>query len=145
MITHEDYMQQAYKQALMAYEINEIPVGAVVVAPTGIIAQAHNQTELLQDVTAHAEMLALTAAANHLGAKFLEQCTLYVTLEPCLMCAGALYWARLKRVVFAASDAKRGFERLSTQVLHPHTEIIRGILETPCQDLLQQFFRKIRQ
>lgn len=133
-------MQEAYKQALYARDEGEIPIGAVVVCNNKVIARAYNQTEKLQDVTAHAEILAITAAENYLGNKYLNACTLYVTVEPCLMCAGASYWAQLKRVVFATSDPKRGFRRLGGQILHPKTEMESGILAHECANLMTEFF-----
>ena len=140
----EYFMKQAYQEALKAFEADEVPVGAVIVCKNQIIARAHNQTEQLTDVTAHAEMLAFTSAANFLGGKFLNECTLYVTLEPCCMCAGAAYWTRLKRVVFATSDPKRGYSLLSNDMLHPKTEVVRGILADESRKLLQTFFEKKR-
>ena len=143
----EYYMQLAYQEATKAFESGEIPVGAVIVSQDRIIAKAHNQTEQLLDVTAHAEVLAITAASNYLGAKYLNQCTLYVTLEPCVMCAGAIAWAQLGRVVFGAYDAKRGFSRLendANKVLHPKTTLVGGVLENQCSELLQRFFQKLR-
>jgi tRNA(adenine34) deaminase len=137
-------MQQAYKQALLAYEAEEIPVGAVVICQNRVIARAYNQTEKLHDVTAHAEMLAITAAANYLHAKYLTGCTLYVTLEPCVMCAGALAWSQLERVVYGAADTKRGFSLLPAQILHPRTKVTTGIMGTESEALLKQFFRKLR-
>lgn len=133
-------MKQALLEAEKAFEADEIPVGAVVVCRDRIIARAHNQTELLNDVTAHAELLALTAAANSLGSKYLDECTLYVTLEPCLMCAGGLAWAQLGRLVYGASDDKRGFMRYGKAVLHPRTKVEFGILTEACSELLQRFF-----
>lgn len=140
VFSDEHFMRQAYKQALYAKEEGEIPIGAVVVCNNKIIARAYNQTEKLQDVTAHAEMLALTAAANYLGNKYLQDCTLYVTVEPCVMCAGASYWAQLKRVVFATSDPKRGFRRFGGNLLHPKTEMESGILAHECSNLMTEFF-----
>jgi tRNA(adenine34) deaminase len=140
IFSDEYFMQEAYKQALYAKEEGEIPIGAVVVCNNKIIARAYNQTEKLQDVTAHAEMLAVTAAANFLGNKYLNGCTLYVTVEPCVMCAGALYWAQLKRVVFATTDPKRGFRRFSGSLLHPKTEMESGILAHECSNLMTEFF-----
>ncbi|WP_377213988.1 nucleoside deaminase [Pseudarcicella hirudinis] len=134
----------ALRQAEMAFEEGEIPVGAVVVCQERIIAKAYNQTERLNDVTAHAEMLALTAATQYLGAKYLKDCTLYVTLEPCLMCAGAIYWSQLGRLVFAASDDKRGFENVKQTVLHPKTILIKGVLQHESEELLRNFFKKLR-
>lgn len=137
-------MQQAYKQALLAYQAEEIPVGAVVVCRNRVIARSYNQTERLHDVTAHAEMLAITAAANYLHAKYLTQCTLYVTLEPCVMCAGALAWSQIERIVYGASDAKRGFTLLPAPVLHPKTKITSGIMAAESEALLKQFFQNLR-
>ncbi len=135
------FMKQALLEAQKAYEADEIPVGAVVVCQNRIIARAHNQTELLNDVTAHAEMLALTAAANSLGSKYLEECTLYVTLEPCAMCAGGLAWAQLGRLVYGASDDKRGFMRFGKSILHPKTKVEFGIMMEACSELMTQFFK----
>ena len=146
-ILHPDdeyYMGEALREARRAADEDEIPVGAVVVAGDSIIARAHNQTELLHDVTAHAEMLALTAAADHLGAKYLNGCTLYVTLEPCVMCAGALGWAQLDRIVYGADDPKRGFQRLGTAMLHPKTTVTSGICADECAALVKEFFKKKR-
>jgi tRNA(adenine34) deaminase len=140
IFSDEYFMQEAFKQALYAKEEGEIPIGAVVVCNNKIIARAYNQTEKLQDVTAHAEILAITAASNFLGNKYLQACTLYVTVEPCVMCAGASYWAQLKRVVFATGDAKRGFRRFGGQLLHPRTEMESGILAHECANLMSEFF-----
>lgn len=125
-------------------DLEEVPVGAVVVMQNRIIARAHNQTQQLNDVTAHAEMIAITSAANYLGAKYLVDCSLFVTLEPCVMCAAALKWAQLGRLVFAASDPKEGFSRLKEQVLHKKTALVPGILEEHASSLLKEFFRKQR-
>lgn len=141
--TPEFFMRQALYQAERAFEEGEVPVGAVVVCKNQIIARAHNQTERLTDVTAHAEMLAITSAAAYLGSKYLNECTLYVTLEPCSMCAGALAWAQLEGLVFAAHDEKRGFSR-HTGILHPKTTIQSGILEEQASSLIHEFFKKIR-
>ncbi len=138
-------MQQALRQAEMAYAENEIPVGAVVVADNRIIAKAYNQTERLHDVTAHAEMLAMTSAFNYFGAKYLPECTLYVTLEPCVMCAGAIHWAQLGKLVYGAADVKKGFSCYSDQILHPRTEVRSSVLEKECSEILQSFFRRIRE
>ena len=135
------FMRQALAQARLAATIGEIPVGAVVVSNGRIIARGHNETERLNDVTAHAEIIALTAAANHLGDKYLRDCTLYVTLEPCPMCAGALAWAQLSRLVYGASDDKRGFMRFGRELLHPKTKLEFGILHDECADLMTEFFR----
>jgi len=135
------FMRQALSEARKATEQDEIPVGAVVVAGNRIIARAHNLTETLHDVTAHAEMQALTAAANTLDSKYLGECTLYVTLEPCVMCAGAAYWTQIGRIVFGASDPKRGFQQTGSNILHPKTTVTGGILEDECSELLTDFFR----
>lgn len=140
----EYFMNEAFKQAEIAFEEGEVPVGAVVVCNNKIVAKAHNQTERLNDSTAHAEILALTSAFNYLGAKYLPDCTLFVTLEPCTMCAGALNWSQIGKVVYGATDPKRGYKRLVTkkeQVLHPKTEIITGVLEKQCGDLVSAFLR----
>ena len=138
------YMQQALFQAEQAYEEGEIPVGAIVVANGRIIAKAYNQTERLSDPTAHAEMLALTAAFDHLGAKYLPDCTLYVTLEPCVMCAGAIHWSHLGRLVWAADDAERGFRKYNKGILHAKTEVTTGVKATEARQLVQSFFRQLR-
>lgn len=138
------YMKQAFLEAQKAKEKNEVPVGAVVVCNNQIIARAHNLTETLNDVTAHAEMLAITSAAEFLGGKYLNECTLYVTLEPCVMCAGALNWSQIKRVVYGARDDKRGFARCQPSLLHPKTEICSGIMSNECQDIIQDFFKRKR-
>jgi tRNA(adenine34) deaminase len=140
----EHFMKEAYKEAMYALEEGEVPIGAVVVCNNRIIARAHNQTERLTDVTAHAEMVALTAAANYLGSKYLNECTLYVTLEPCVMCSGAMQWAQLERLVFGASDNKHGFVRLNQQVLHPKTEIVSGIMAKECAQIVKDFFGGLR-
>lgn len=144
LYTDAYFMQEAFKEAQKAFEKDEIPVGAVVVANHRIIARAHNFTEQLNDVTAHAEMQAITAAANALGGKYLNECSLYVTLEPCPMCAGALYWAQLGRLVFAASDPKRGFSKLAEPLLHPKTKVERGLMADEAEKLLKAFFQKKR-
>ena len=136
----EHYMRQALLEAELAFGKGEIPVGAVVVCQNQIIARAHNLTEQLHDVTAHAEILALTASANHLNSKYLNQCTLYVTLEPCVMCAGALFWAQLGRLVYGAPDDKRGFMRFGKGLLHPKTRVEFGVMEQECRALMQAFF-----
>ena len=138
------FMRQALKEARAAADEGEIPIGAVLVCRDRIIARAHNQTERLNDVTAHAEMLAITAASGLLGAKYLIDCTLYVTIEPCVMCAGAIAWAQLSAVVYGASDEKRGFSRFAPQVLHPKTMVKRGILEKECAEEMQRFFQERR-
>ena len=133
------YMQQALKEARYAFDEGEIPIGAVVVCNDSIIARAHNLTERLKDVTAHAEIMAITSAANHLGGKYLTECTLYVTLEPCVMCAGALSWAQIGRIVFGAADEKRGFSRIDG-ILHPKTDVVGGVMSGECKELIQNFF-----
>ncbi|MGB1217906.1 MAG: nucleoside deaminase [Saprospiraceae bacterium] len=139
--TDEYFMKKAIEQAEMAFEIGEIPVGAIVVADNRIIAKAHNRTEHLNDVTAHAEIIAMTAAANHLGSKYLKDCTLFVTLEPCVMCAGALYWSQIGRVVFGAEDSKRGFMRFGKGIMHPKSQISYGVLSQECGQLMTDFFK----
>lgn len=134
------FMKQALKEAEKAFDQDEVPVGAVIVCQNRVIARAHNLTETLTDVTAHAEMQAITAAANVLGGKYLTDCTLYVTLEPCIMCAGAIAWAQLGRLVYGAADEKRGFQKYSSDVLHPKTEVISGVLSNDCSLLLKEFF-----
>jgi tRNA(adenine34) deaminase len=141
----ERYMQEALKQAQLAFEKGEVPVGAVVVCNNRIIARAGNQVELLKDPTAHAEILAITAAAESLGSKYLEGCTMYVTLEPCTMCAGALSWAHIDAVCYGASDEKRGYSLVGKSILHPRTKVITGILADPCKEIMQRFFKQLRQ
>lgn len=140
----EAYMKEALKEARKAFDADEVPIGAVIVCQNRIIARAHNFTERLIDVTAHAEMQAFTAAANHLGGKYLSECTLYVTLEPCVMCAGASYWTQIPKIVFGARDEKRGFSIFAKNILHPSTEIIGGIMEDECAEILKEFFHKKR-
>jgi tRNA(adenine34) deaminase len=141
---HEGFMREALKEAKKAFDYGEVPVGAVMVCEGRIIARGHNQTERLRDATAHAEMIAITSATSALGGKYLTGCTLYVTLEPCVMCAGALNWSQLPRLVFGAADIQRGFTTINSPLLHPKTEIIRGILETECSSMVREFFKKIR-
>ncbi|WMJ71735.1 nucleoside deaminase [Cytophagaceae bacterium ABcell3] len=138
------FMKEAYKEALHAYDNNEVPVGAVVVCKNRIIARASNQTEVLKDCTAHAEMLALTSAFNFMGSKYLPDCDLYVTLEPCVMCAGALHWSQIKRVIYGASDKKKGFSLINNNLLHPKTKVVSGVMEKESEQLLQNFFNKLR-
>lgn len=140
MFTHEYFMKMALQQAQEAYEQDEVPIGCVVVSNDRVIAKSHNLTETLNDVTAHAEMQAITSAANYLGGKYLIDCTIYVTMEPCVMCCGALNWAQISKVVIGARDEQRGFinKKLS---LHPKTELIKGILEMECSDLVKDFFK----
>ena len=138
------YMQMALAEAQKAYDMGEIPVGCIIVANNQIVGRGHNLTETLQDVTAHAEIQAITAAASTLGGKYLTQCTLYVTLEPCVMCAGAIGWAQIRRVVYGATDDKRGFTRFAPQALHPKCTISTGVLEEECKQLVQTFFQNKR-
>lgn len=140
-MTDEEYMRRALEQARMAFEKDEVPVGAVVVCRDRIIARAHNLTETLHDVTAHAEMQAITAAAEYLGGKYLDVCTLYVTVEPCVMCAGAIGWAQMGRIVYGASDPKRGFSAFAPHALHPKTQVTGGVLEEECAKLMKEFFK----
>jgi tRNA(adenine34) deaminase len=140
----EHFMRQALREAERAFKADEVPVGAVIVCADRIIGRGHNLTERLNDVTAHAEMQAITAAATHLGSKYLQDCTLYVTLEPCVMCAGALHWAQVGRIVFGAFDEKAGYRRLGGRTLHPKTQVLGGVLEAECADLLKAFFRRKR-
>lgn len=144
LYSDEYFMREALKEAAKALAIDEVPVGAVVVCKNRIIARAHNQTEKLTDATAHAEMLAVTAAANYLGSKYLSECTLYVTLEPCVMCSGALHWVQLQKLVFGASDLQRGYSLVPSPLLHPKTEVVRGIQADESKKLLEDFFRRIR-
>ena len=144
LFSDEYYMKLALKEAQYAYEEDEVPVGALVICNNKIIGKGYNQTERLKDVTAHAEMIAITAAANYLGSKFLEGCILYVTLEPCLMCAAALKWARIDRLVYGAADPKAGYSLMPGLVLHPKTEVTRGIMENECGSLVSGFFKQKR-
>ena len=140
----EQMMRLALKEAERAYEEGEVPVGAVVVCEGRVIARAHNQTERLGDVTAHAEMLAITSATNLLGGKYLTNCTLYVSVEPCVMCAGALGWAQVGRVVYGATDEKRGYHLFAPQAMHVRTEVVAGVLEEECAELMKSFFQRLR-
>ena len=140
----ERYMQMALQEARAAFDAGEIPVGAVIVCKDRVVARAHNLTECLDDVTAHAEMQAITSAAASLGGKYLTGCTLYVTLEPCVMCAGAIGWAQLSRVVFGASDNKRGYRRFAPEALHPKTRVEQGVLADECAALMKSFFKQRR-
>lgn len=144
MMDDNYFMKQALQEAHQAFDRGEVPVGVVVVANQRIIARAHNLTEVLNDVTAHAEMQAITAAADMLGGKYLTDCTLYVTVEPCPMCAGALRWAQLSRLVYGASDPKRGYSIISPFLLHPKTEVTAGVMADDCGDLMQLFFKQLR-
>ena len=134
------FMELALAQAKQAFLAGEVPVGAVIVADNKIIARAHNFTERLIDVTAHAEMQAITSAANAIGGKYLNDCTLYVTLEPCLMCAGALHWSHITKIVYGASDEKKGYSKINHPILHPKTTVIKGVLEQECSTILKDFF-----
>lgn len=143
IFTDEYFMKKALVEAENAFEKGEIPVGAIIVVDNRVIARSHNLTEMLHDVTAHAEMQAITAAANFIGGKYLKDCTLYVTLEPCQMCAGALYWSQISKIVFGARDEQRGFMTLGTQ-LHPKTEVVSGVMADQCAQLMKDFFKKRR-
>jgi tRNA(adenine34) deaminase len=143
IFTDEYFMKKALQEAQTAFEKGEVPVGAIVVVNNIVIARSHNLTELLVDVTAHAEMQSITAAANYLGGKYLKNCTLYVTLEPCQMCAGALYWSQVSKIVFGARDENRGYQNMGTK-LHPKTEVVSGVLENECGNLMKEFFLKRR-
>jgi tRNA(adenine34) deaminase len=143
--TDEYFMREALKEAKVALDEGEVPVGAVVVCKNRIIGRAHNQTERLTDSTAHAEMLAVTAASNYLGSKYLNECTLYVTLEPCVMCAGALHWVQLMKLVYGADDVQRGYTLVSSPLLHPRTEVVKGLARQECKTLVDEFFRRIRE
>ena len=140
IFSHEFFMKEALKEAKKAFEKDEVPVGAVIVANNTIIARTHNLTETLVDVTAHAEMQAITAAANTIGGKYLDGCSLYVTLEPCVMCAGALFWSQISQIVFGAYDEKRGYSLIRQPIVHPKTLIVPGIMEQECSKLIKDFF-----
>lgn len=144
LYTDEYFMKEALKEAARALEIGEVPVGAVMVCKNRIIGRSHNQTEKLTDATAHAEMLAVTAAENYLGSKYLNECTLYVTLEPCVMCAGALAWVQLQKLVYGAHDVQRGYSLVKSRVLHPSTEVTSGVLQPECKSLIDTFFKQLR-
>ena len=141
--TDEYFMKKALQEAEMAFEKGEIPVGAIIVIDNKVIARSHNLTELLNDVTAHAEMQSITAAANFLGGKYLINCTLYVTVEPCQMCAGALYWSQISKIVYGATDEQRGFVKMGTQ-LHPKTTVVSGVMQNEASDLMKRFFESKR-
>jgi tRNA(adenine34) deaminase len=145
MLNDEFFMKQALNEAYKALEADEVPIGAVIVANNKIVARGHNLTETLGDPTAHAEMQAFTSASDSLGGKYLNDCTLYVTLEPCVMCAGASYWAQIGKIIYGASDAKRGFNSISSKILHPKTVVISGVLENECANLLIEFFKEKRE
>jgi tRNA(adenine34) deaminase len=140
MAPDEFFMNEALKEAKVALSFDEVPIGAVIVSQGRIIGRGHNLTERLKDVTAHAEMQAFTAAANYLGGKYLTDCTLYVTIEPCVMCAGASYWTHISRIVYGAPDVQRGFSRIREKITHPKTEILHGIKEAECASLVKEFF-----
>ncbi|MFK7050431.1 MULTISPECIES: nucleoside deaminase [Flavobacterium] len=143
IFTDEYFMKKALQEAETAFQQGEIPVGAVIVIDNRIIARSHNLTEMLNDVTAHAEMQAITASANFLGGKYLKDCTLYVTLEPCQMCAGALYWSQISKIVYGATDEQRGYRAMGAQ-LHPKTKVISGIMQNECTHLMKDFFKQRR-
>ncbi len=140
----EFFMRKALQEARSAFDEGEIPIGAVIVCKDQIIARAHNLTEMLHDVTAHAEMQAITSAADNIGGKYLQDCTLYVTVEPCIMCAGAIGWAQISRIVYGAPDEKRGYKAYAPKAFHPKAEVTAGVLEDECRELMQEFFRKRR-
>lgn len=140
----EYFMREAIKEALKARELDEVPIGAVIVFKNKVIARGHNLSEKLNDVTAHAEMQAFTSASNYIGGKYLQQCTLYVTLEPCVMCAGASFWTQVGRIVYGAKDDKRGYSAYNSSIIHPRTEIISGVLEKDCSTLIKDFFQQKR-
>jgi len=144
MFSDEYFMSLALQQAEIAFDEGEVPVGALIVCQDQIIAKGYNQTEKLNDVTAHAEMISLTAASQKLGSKYLKNCTLYITLEPCIMCAGAIFWSQIGRIVWGASDEKRGFQRVQTHLLHPKTKVTFGILQDECEEILKRFFIHLR-
>lgn len=141
---HEFFMREALREAEKSYEKNEVPVGAVIVWNHKIIARAHNLTEQLNDVTAHAEMQAITAASNYIGSKYLKECRIYVTIEPCPMCAGAIGWTQLSMLIFGAYDLKKGYTLFSENILHPKTEVLKAVLADECKELMQKFFRERR-
>jgi len=144
MLDDEYFMREALKEAEEAYRKGEVPVGAIIVCNKRIIARTHNQVEKLKDTTAHAEMLAFSAATEFIGGKYLEDCVLYVTLEPCVMCAGAAYWTRISKIVYATKDEKRGYSKIKEQIIHPKTKEISGVLEKESKDLLKRFFKDKR-
>ncbi|HYG38390.1 MAG TPA: nucleoside deaminase [Cytophagales bacterium] len=144
LYSDEHFMREAFKLAVRAYEQEEIPVGAVVVANNKLIGRGYNQVESLNDATAHAEMLAITAAQNYIGSKYLVDCTLYVTLEPCVMCAGALAWTQMGKLIYGAADPQKGFNSYGAKILHPKTKVVGGIMEKDCQSILLDFFKRMR-
>lgn len=143
--TDEFFMRMALKEAQKAFDDDEVPIGAVVICQNQVIAKGYNQTQRLKDVTAHAEMIAFTAASSYLNGKYLKECTLYVTVEPCTMCAGASYWTQIDRIVIGAPEPKRGFTRLTNNILHPKTELVEGVLAEDCARLMKDFFAKKRE
>ena len=143
-MTDEYFMQQALAEAKKAFDEDEVPIGAVVVCQNKIIGKGYNQTEKLNDATAHAEMIAITAAENYLGSKFLQDCVLYVTVEPCVMCAGAVLWARLSKIVYGAPEEKFGYSRIQQNILHPKTLVTKFVLQNECADLMKEFFKNKR-
>ncbi|NVO02212.1 MAG: nucleoside deaminase [Bacteroidetes bacterium] len=145
VFSKESFMREALKEAQKAFDLDEVPIGAVIVCNNKIIARAHNLTEQLTDVTAHAEMQAFTAAANHLGGKYLSECELFVTLEPCVMCAGAAFWTQIPKITYGASDEKRGFSKMNKKMLHPKTIVTAGVLENECGEIIKEFFLKKRE
>ena len=145
LYTDDYFMGEALKEAEKAFHDGEVPVGAVIVGRNKIIARAHNQTERLTDATAHAEMIAITSATNYLGAKYLTECAIYVTLEPCVMCAGALNWSQVSKVIYGANDLLKGFSLVTSRLLHPKTEIVKGIKSQECKKLLDRFFQRLRE
>jgi len=142
--SHEYFMKEALKEASKAFDKSEVPVGAIIVSDNHIIARAHNLTEQLNDITAHAEMQAITAASNYLDSKYLIDCTIYVTLEPCMMCAAAIGWCQIRLIVFGAADPKKGYSKISSSVLHPKTKVIKGVMEEECAKMLMNFFKSKR-
>lgn len=144
LLSDDFFMKEALKEARKALDANEVPIGAVIVANQRVIARGHNLTETLNDPTAHAEMQAFTAATDFLGGKYLNDCTLYVTLEPCVMCGGASFWAQIGKIVYGASDAKRGYKSVNSEILHPKTKVVSGVMENECSNLLIDFFRSKR-
>ncbi len=144
VFSDERFMKEAFKEAQKAYELDEVPVGAVIVFQNKIIARAHNYTEHLNDVTAHAEMQAFTAAADFLGGKYLNECTLYVTLEPCVMCAGAAFWTQIGKIIFGAADPRRGYRNVASSIIHPKTEVLNGIMAEECGRIVVNFFKEKR-
>ncbi len=144
VFSDEYFIKEALKEAKKAFDADEVPIGAVIVCNEKIIARAHNLTERLNDVTAHAEMQAFTSAANYLGGKYLEECTLYVTIEPCVMCAGASYWARIGKIVYGARDEKKGYSKIGKNLLHPKTKVVSGLLESECGKLIKDYFKMKR-